>query len=207
MSKNLNQANKKARRGPRYDLIYCNSLRALLNQDPQYQRLQHTPKHRGPVTGSKYSYPYSIVTDACRQQYPRKDVDPCIPDAAPTSPARILLSQVRQYVDLEVDRHGYKPAIMDIILGLISPIQRGEDTLMDYMDRTQRLNQSQREYGRVFKNEESLHTYWAHQARIATINYDAPAQSAGFKISAERSTAGWEAALAGEAGHDERSSV
>jgi len=206
MSRNLNQANKKAR-STRYGLICCNSLRALLNQDPPHQKLQHTPKPRGPVTGPKCSYPYTIVTDAYREQYPRKDVDPSIREAAPTSPARILLSQVRQYVELEVDRHGHKPTIMDIILGFMSPVQHNEDTLMDDIERTRRLNQSHREYGRVFENGESLHTYWAHQARIAAIHHDAPVRSASFKISAERSTAGWEAALAGEAGDDERSSA
>jgi hypothetical protein len=206
MSRNLNQANKKAR-STRYGLIYCNSLRALLNQDPQHQRLQHTPKPGSPVTTPKCSYPYTIVTDAYREQHPRKDVDPSIREAAPTSPARILLSQVRQYVELEVDRDGQKPAIMDIILGFMSPVQHNEDTLMDDVERTRRLNQSHREYGRVFENGESLHTYWAHQARIAAIHHDAPARSTRFKISAERSTAGWEAALAGEAGDDERSSA
>lgn len=206
MSRNLDQANKKAR-STRYGLIYCDSLCALLNQDPQHQRLQHTPKPRGPVTGPKGSYPYTIVPDSYREQCPRKDVDPNIREAAPTSPARILLSQVRQYVELEVDRHGQKPAIMDIILGLVSPVQHNEDTLMDDTERTRRLNQSHREYGRVFKNEEALHTYWAHQARIAAIHDDAPARSVRFKISAERSTSRWEAALEGEAGDDERSST
>ncbi|KIM91210.1 hypothetical protein PILCRDRAFT_168856 [Piloderma croceum F 1598] len=203
MSSDLNQANKKAR-STRYGLIHCNSLRALLNQDPQHQRLQHTPKPCGPITGPKGSYPYTIVSDAYREQHPRKDVDPNIREASPTSPARILLSQVRQYVELEVDRHGQKPAIMDIILGLMSPVHHNEDTLMDDMERARRLNQSHREYGRVFKNEESLHTYWAHQARIAAIHNDTQARSARFKISAERSTAGWEAALTGD---DERSST
>ena len=201
MAKNLNQANKKAP-GTRYDLIYCNSDRALLNQR---QRLQHTPKPRL-ATGSEASYPYPIVTDARWEKYTGNDRDPTIWDAAPTSPARILLSQVRQYVGLEVDRNGHKPAIMDIILWLMSPVQHNEDTLMNDIEGTRRLNQSLCEYERVFKNEESLHTYWAHQAHIAAIQHDTPAPRAKFNISAERSTAGWQATLEGEAGDDERPS-
>jgi hypothetical protein len=35
--------------------------------------------------------------------------------AAPTSPAPMSLSRVRQYVELEIDRHGHRLAVMDIV--------------------------------------------------------------------------------------------
>jgi hypothetical protein len=169
-----------------------------------YQRSQHTPETGDPVISLERPYPYTIITGARRKQYHRERRDPRIWEVAPTSPARILLSRVRQYVELDVDRHGHKPAIMDIILKLMSPMQDDEDTLMDDIERIRRLNQSHPEYGRVFKDAESLHAYWDHQVHIAAMQHDAPVLKAMFNTSAERSTAGWSAGLSGDASDDDR---
>jgi hypothetical protein len=69
---------------------------------------------------------------------------------------------------------------------------------MDEIKRNRRLNQLYCEYGHIFKDERSLHAYWAHQAYIAAIRHDVSAPRTGFDISAVRSTAGWIATLAGD---------
>jgi hypothetical protein len=96
---------------------------------------------------------------------------------------------------------------MDIILELMSPVHHSENTLMDDIERTRRLNQPHCEYGRVFRDDESLHEYWVHQAHVAAIRRNASLPRAEFDISAERSTVGWIGALEGDTGDDGRLSV
>jgi hypothetical protein len=80
---------------------------------------------------------------------------------------------------------------------------------MDDTERSRRLNQIQREYGSVFKDEESLHAYWTRQAHSAAMCGGAsdPRAHAGaggtqFRLSCERSTAGWAVTLDGDAVND-----
>lgn len=124
----------------------------------------------------------------------------------PISPARFLLSQVRQYLESDTTEPRVKPAMMDIIIELQSPIvQDTEDTLMDDVDRCRRLNQIHREYGCVFKDQESLNAYWASQSMRQGAS--APRAYVGtgvaqFHPSFERSTAGWAVTLDGDATDD-----
>jgi hypothetical protein len=133
---------------------------------------QHTPESRGRIIGSKSLYHPTIIPDPRRNRCPGNDSNSSIQEAGLTFPTRILLCQARQYVQLVANRHGRKPAILDIILELLSPVQHNEDTLMDEIERNRRLNQLYCEYGHIFKDEGSLHAYWAHQTYIAAIRHD-----------------------------------
>ena len=165
-----------------------------------YKSSQHTPESQHRI---KSLYHPTIVSDPRRNRCPGNDNNSNIQEVGLTCPTRILLCQARQYVQLVENRHGRKPAIMDIILELLSPVQHNEGTLMDEIERNRRLNQLHYNYGHIFKGEGSLHTYWAQQAHtIVAMRHDASAPRTGFDISAVRSTAGWIATLEGDSGGD-----
>ena len=174
---------------------------APLNPDTKQHRLQHTPEFHGRVNTARSPYHHANITDTPWKMCSRKGGH--LWEAAPTSRAQILLSQVRRYVELDVNIRGRKPTMMDIILELPSHVQHNEDTLTSEIERTWRLNQPHCEYGRVFEDEESVQAYWAHQSHAAAIQRDTSIWKAEFDISAERSTVKWITTLEGEVADDE----
>ncbi|KII95009.1 hypothetical protein PLICRDRAFT_169710 [Plicaturopsis crispa FD-325 SS-3] len=109
-------------------------------------------------------------------------------EPAAESRARLLLHQAQRTVELDTNWLGQRPAIMDVILDLISPgvelaeaIKRGQiqvcpaPMLQDY-DPTD--------------PSEALGEYWEHQAAFWDgVQPAAPEMCTRFEVSAERSTA------------------
>lgn len=109
-------------------------------------------------------------------------------------------------VDLEAHDLRRIPAIMDIMLELQSPVmQHIKDTVIDTITLSWHLDQSSSIHGSVFKDAKSLDSYWLEQSHAAAILREPldprlrAAHLVDFDISAERSTAGWVAALDGDA--------